>query len=259
MAEQTLNIPQIIVFIAVTVLIVRWFLKPSAAGQPSSASNRAARINPAQIDHLVQMFPQLDRRTVAWNLNRAGGNAQAITETLLAGGTLQQVRTQISGQKFRSTTVERRHVANTHTASGILPAPAFADSDTHRPSSPPAREARAAGPYHTIQPCLQGRAGRRVERSGNTKGKGVVAGQERAAGKPPATERRDDSGRETEAGGEGKGRAEDGMSNGEQMFLRAYVNPAICAGDAGNRVVGFDVLGVSVYSRQHIKSEAEPP
>lgn len=100
MAEQTLNIPQIIVFIAVTVLIVRWFLKPSAAGPPSSASSRAARINPAQIDHLVQMFPQLDRRTVAWNLNRAGGNAQVITETLLAGGTLQQVRARLRRYRF---------------------------------------------------------------------------------------------------------------------------------------------------------------
>jgi hypothetical protein len=38
------------------------------------------------------MFPQLDRRTAAWNLNRAGGNAQAMTETLLAGGALEQVR-----------------------------------------------------------------------------------------------------------------------------------------------------------------------
>ncbi|OAG04137.1 uncharacterized protein CC84DRAFT_1096050 [Paraphaeosphaeria sporulosa] len=104
MAEQTLNIPQIIVFIAVTVLIVRWFLKPSGAGQPSSASNRAARLNPAQIDHLVQMFPQLDRRTVAWNLNRTGGNAQAITETLLAGGTLQQPPTSFQIPPSRTAT-----------------------------------------------------------------------------------------------------------------------------------------------------------
>jgi hypothetical protein len=92
MAEQTLNIPQIIVFLAVTVLIIRWFFKAPPAGQPTSAANRAARLNPAQIDQLVQMFPQLDRRTAAWNLNRAGGNAQAMTETLLAGGALEQVR-----------------------------------------------------------------------------------------------------------------------------------------------------------------------
>ncbi|KAF1980280.1 hypothetical protein BU23DRAFT_495672 [Bimuria novae-zelandiae CBS 107.79] len=89
MTEQTLNIPQILVFLVVTVLVARWWLnKPGAAATPTLAANR--RINPAQIDQLAQIFPQLDRRTIAWNLQRNGGNPQAITETMLGGRSLQE-------------------------------------------------------------------------------------------------------------------------------------------------------------------------
>jgi coupling of ubiquitin conjugation to ER degradation protein 1 len=90
MAEQTLNIPQLLVFLAVTVLVLRWWFKPAGASTPTSAANR--RPNPAQIDQLAQMFPQLDRRTIAWNLQRNGGNVQGVTETVLGGRSLEQVR-----------------------------------------------------------------------------------------------------------------------------------------------------------------------
>lgn len=90
MAEQTLNVPQILVFLAVTVLVLRWWFKPANANTPTSAANR--RVNPAHIDQLAQMFPQLDRRTIAWNLQRNGGNVQGVTETVLGGRSLEQVR-----------------------------------------------------------------------------------------------------------------------------------------------------------------------
>ncbi|KAJ4359923.1 uncharacterized protein N0V89_000482 [Didymosphaeria variabile] len=123
MAEQTLNIPQIIVFLAVTVLVVRWFLKPAPAGTPTSAGNRATRINPAQIDHLVQMFPQLDRRTVAWNLSRNGGNAQAITETVLGGRALEQPPTSFQLPPSRTGTPSgaQRQTANRQPAKPAQP------------------------------------------------------------------------------------------------------------------------------------------
>ncbi|KAF2684630.1 hypothetical protein K458DRAFT_302731 [Lentithecium fluviatile CBS 122367] len=91
MTEQTLNIPQILVFIVVTALAVRWYLsKPANAGTRPAAANRAApRISPAQIDQVAQMFPQLDRRTIAWDLSRNGGNVAATTEKVLSGRVLE--------------------------------------------------------------------------------------------------------------------------------------------------------------------------
>lgn len=87
MAEQSVNIPQVLVFIVVTFLAVRWyFSKPTAAGTRATTSNRSARqINPAQIDQLASMFPQLNRRDIAWDLQRNGGNVAATTERVLSG------------------------------------------------------------------------------------------------------------------------------------------------------------------------------
>ena len=37
------------------------------------------------------MFPQLDRRAIAWDLSRNGGNVGATTEKVLVGGGLDAV------------------------------------------------------------------------------------------------------------------------------------------------------------------------
>ncbi|KZM27815.1 uncharacterized protein EKO05_0011015 [Ascochyta rabiei] len=88
MAEQSINIPQVIVFAVVAFLVYRWYSsKPSANGTRPTA-NRSVRINPAQIDTIAQMFPQLNRRDIAWDLQRNGGNAAATTERVLSGRTL---------------------------------------------------------------------------------------------------------------------------------------------------------------------------
>ncbi|KAF2999925.1 hypothetical protein E8E13_008986 [Curvularia kusanoi] len=88
MAEQSINIPQVIVFAVVAFLVYRWYSsKPSANGTRPVAS-RFVRINPAQIDTIAQMFPQLNRRDIAWDLQRNGGNAAATTERVLSGRTL---------------------------------------------------------------------------------------------------------------------------------------------------------------------------
>ncbi|KAJ4291754.1 hypothetical protein N0V90_009649 [Kalmusia sp. IMI 367209] len=91
MAEQTLNIPQILVFIVVTVLAVRWWLKPASNSTQAPAGSRiaASGVTPAQIDQVAQMFPQLDRRTIAWDLNRNRGNVAATTERVLSGRALE--------------------------------------------------------------------------------------------------------------------------------------------------------------------------
>ncbi|KAF2794574.1 hypothetical protein K505DRAFT_274916 [Melanomma pulvis-pyrius CBS 109.77] len=89
MAEQTLNIPQLLVFIIVSILAIRWYLaKPAPAGTRPAGANRAVRINPAHIDQISNMFPQLNRRDIAWDLQRNGGNVANTTERVLRGGGL---------------------------------------------------------------------------------------------------------------------------------------------------------------------------
>ncbi len=91
MAEQSINIPQVVVFAVVAFLVYRWYSsKPSASGT-RPAANRSARVNPAQIDTIAQMFPQLNRRDIAWDLQRNGGNAAATTERVLSGRSLDSV------------------------------------------------------------------------------------------------------------------------------------------------------------------------
>lgn len=101
MTEQTLNIPQLIVFIIITFLAARWyFSKPTGSGTRPAGQNRAApRVNPAQIDQVAQMFPQLDRRTIAWDLQRNGGNVTATTEKVLSGRALENVSGPWAGLK----------------------------------------------------------------------------------------------------------------------------------------------------------------
>lgn len=91
MVEQSINIPQVLVFAVVAFLVYRWYSsKPSANGTRPVAS-RSVRINPAQIDTIAQMFPQLNRRDIAWDLQRNGGNAAATTERVLSGRSLDSV------------------------------------------------------------------------------------------------------------------------------------------------------------------------
>jgi coupling of ubiquitin conjugation to ER degradation protein 1 len=95
MAEQSINVPQVIVFIVVTFLAVRWyFSKPAAAapGTRASANRATTRVNPAQIDQVAEMLPQLNRRDIAWDLQRNGGNIAATTERALSGRGLDTVR-----------------------------------------------------------------------------------------------------------------------------------------------------------------------
>ncbi|KAF1960587.1 hypothetical protein CC80DRAFT_260504 [Byssothecium circinans] len=109
MTEQTLNIPQLLVFVVVTVLAVRWyFSKPAGTGTRPTAANRAApRINPAQIDQIAQMFPQLERRSIAWELSRNGGNVAAVTEKVLSGRPLETPPTSFQVPTLRSNTPSR--------------------------------------------------------------------------------------------------------------------------------------------------------
>lgn len=98
MAEQSINVPQVLVFIVVTFLAVRWYFSkptPAAPGTRAAANRAAPRINLAQIDQVAEMLPQLSRRDIAWDLQRNGGNVAATTERALSGRGLDTVRLEL--------------------------------------------------------------------------------------------------------------------------------------------------------------------
>ncbi|CAE7174460.1 hypothetical protein PTNB73_02667 [Pyrenophora teres f. teres] len=126
MAEQSVNVPQVLIFVVVIFLVSRWYLSKSGDAAPGTraAANRATvSVNPAHIDQVAEMLPQLSRRDIAWDLQRNGGNVAATTERALSGRGL-----------------------DTAPPSFQIPAPAV-------PRAPPA-SARAAAPAKPAHPDL---------------------------------------------------------------------------------------------------------
>lgn len=84
--QTSINIPQLIAVAIVGFLALRWFLnKPSTPSAPTSSSRSANRgIDVQKVDQVSAMFPQMDRRTIAWDLQRNGGNVAATTERILS-------------------------------------------------------------------------------------------------------------------------------------------------------------------------------
>ncbi|EMC93350.1 hypothetical protein BAUCODRAFT_37037 [Baudoinia panamericana UAMH 10762] len=90
MAESSLssiNIPQILAVALVGFFAIRWFMsKPSAPGNnASSSSRRGQQVDLTKVEQVAAMFPQLDRRTIAWDLHRNGQSVGATTERVLSG------------------------------------------------------------------------------------------------------------------------------------------------------------------------------
>jgi len=96
MAEQTLNIPQLLAVILVGFVIIRWFFYSSSTStsnnpRPQDSRNAARRADPRQVDQIAQMFPQVGRREIQWDLQRNGGSPAATTERILSGRPLEVV------------------------------------------------------------------------------------------------------------------------------------------------------------------------
>ncbi|KAF2489512.1 putative AMFR protein [Lophium mytilinum] len=93
MAEQTVNIPQTLVFVILFILALRWyFSRPTPGATPPTGTrgvaptlNRGVRINPVQVETVAQMFPDANRRSIMWDLQRNGGNVTATVERLVEG------------------------------------------------------------------------------------------------------------------------------------------------------------------------------
>ncbi|EFE43029.1 hypothetical protein TRV_02222 [Trichophyton verrucosum HKI 0517] len=88
-SEPSINIPSLLTFAVVSFFVFRWFFSSRSASQDDSNAhggrNRAQTVDPVQLDHLAQMFPQLTRRELMWDLQRNGGSVAATTERILTG------------------------------------------------------------------------------------------------------------------------------------------------------------------------------
>ncbi|PGH31247.1 hypothetical protein GX50_05984 [[Emmonsia] crescens] len=87
-AEPSLNIPSLLTLAVFSFFVIRWFFGRNGAVSSNDAAQRhggGRRIDPAHVEQLAQMFPQLDRRDIMWDLQRNGGSMAATTERVLSG------------------------------------------------------------------------------------------------------------------------------------------------------------------------------
>jgi len=85
-SDQTVNIPQLILILVLGALAIRYFFyssNDSASHGRNGANNLRAR--EADVERIQQMFPQVSRRSIMWDLQRNGGNVVATTERILSG------------------------------------------------------------------------------------------------------------------------------------------------------------------------------
>merc|ERR1711964_703336 len=88
MADQTINLPHLDLILPLGGLAIRFFFFSAASsGTQSRNSNSASnvRAREADVERIQQMFPQVSRRSIMWDLQRNGGNVVATTERILSG------------------------------------------------------------------------------------------------------------------------------------------------------------------------------
>ncbi|KAK5070036.1 hypothetical protein LTR64_001870 [Lithohypha guttulata] len=88
--EATISYPSIAIVIGLAYLLYRYFTSSSSNGSdPSSSQSRnGLRFTQAQVDQVANMFPQLSRRDIMWDLQRNRGSVNATVERVLGGRSL---------------------------------------------------------------------------------------------------------------------------------------------------------------------------
>ena len=90
--EATLSIPSLAFVAFLSFFIIRYFMSSRSSNSEHSQRRNGQRFTPAQVEQITQMFPQLNRRDVMWDLQRNGGSVAATTERILGGRGLDPVR-----------------------------------------------------------------------------------------------------------------------------------------------------------------------
>ncbi|KAH8805000.1 hypothetical protein F5884DRAFT_677835 [Xylogone sp. PMI_703] len=87
-SDQTIGLPQLVIILVLGGLAIRYFFFSSpehAHGGGYSSSVERLRAREADVERIQQMFPQIPRRSIMWDLQRNGGNVAATTERILSG------------------------------------------------------------------------------------------------------------------------------------------------------------------------------
>ncbi|RYP46834.1 hypothetical protein DL769_011364 [Monosporascus sp. CRB-8-3] len=86
MENEQISLPSLIIIAVLGAVIIRYlFFSPAEPTQQPRDAASASRAREAAVERIQQMFPQVDRRTVLWDLQRNGGNIAATTDRILAG------------------------------------------------------------------------------------------------------------------------------------------------------------------------------
>ncbi|KAG2413630.1 hypothetical protein HFD88_002819 [Aspergillus terreus] len=83
--EPSLNIPSLLTLAVVSFFVFRWFFNRDNDSSSGGSRRRGNVVDPAQVEQISQMFPQLSTRDIMWDLQRNGGNVAATTERILTG------------------------------------------------------------------------------------------------------------------------------------------------------------------------------
>lgn len=86
MANEQISLPYFVGVLVFAGLVIRYLFFTGSSSQPTTRSPEAfLRSREVAVERIQQMFPQTDRRSILWDLQRNGGNIQGTTERILAG------------------------------------------------------------------------------------------------------------------------------------------------------------------------------
>lgn len=91
--DQTINVPQLLLVLLLGGFAIRYFFfGPASSTTRTVTSGHQLRAREADVERIQQMFPQIARRSIMWDLQRNGGSVAATTERILSGRGLDNVR-----------------------------------------------------------------------------------------------------------------------------------------------------------------------
>lgn len=87
MANDQISLPYLVAILLLSGLIIRYlfFSGPPVRRLATTSPEAVLRSREAAVQRIQQMFPQTERRSILWDLQRNGGSIQSTTERILAG------------------------------------------------------------------------------------------------------------------------------------------------------------------------------
>ncbi|UZP40853.1 hypothetical protein NXS19_008669 [Fusarium pseudograminearum] len=86
MSDDQISLPYLLAILAISGLVIRYmFFSAPSPPRPARSPEAFLRSREITVERIQQMFPQADRRSILWDLQRNGGNIQTTTERILSG------------------------------------------------------------------------------------------------------------------------------------------------------------------------------